>query len=471
MLGNTNKRSLSEWTQLLGNAIAHYIRVYQASSFTVFGGKRTPKGHGEAPALDKLTKWNAGKETVPSQDEVVQTVIKLLDIIPSLDLKTKEKGLKDWSAALSTLFPDLFAKGWLKELQPQDISTLAQRTTKDELAKKIRGTGSSLAIMVEDEDIEEVEMKEVETEEEEKKAGEGEEAESIREPFVVVASVDTTLPETGKQKFSADKITVAMVMIPDERPSTQFKSGQGSHTIAWSLERRAWESLFGAGQLLKEVMDNLKKTLDADTDWEKETKEVKEGKSQGLSSSRTALKQEVAANETSVVEHSLSDWTKLLNEWIKRYVEIYQKSSFATFTETEKSGATTPTGHGEGFALGELDRWEALLKKDPNGTTSKHPSGEEVAKKALALLDIGTWAVTRTNVAIKELLERWKDDFERAFPKVFGMYQKDIEDALDTLQKSEADPFDPNAPRGERKRKLTAFGVASAKKRALAGTH
>ncbi|MGK3963613.1 DUF4157 domain-containing protein [Sorangium sp. So ce118] len=413
------KLPLSGWTRYVSHVVTQYIKLYQKSGFTVYGGKVTPKGHGESSVLYNLDKW-AKTLTGVTAEQVAEQAIDLVDVRSVVAEGSKYKALHNLVDALFTLFPQLFNNKLLYKPTDRQLAGLAYSYSKDEL-KHLLATGSTLeptrdpppglptssatSIVPKPDEVDTA---------------------MASEPFVARARAELKSGRSSSEQFQPTDVTVKDVALADERPDTQFRGVQGSHTIAWSLERRAWRRLFGDGQSLSDVRKGLDKTLNED---EKSAKDmVAAGDTDKASGDRTALMGEVSS---ALSAKSLAEWTELLDNWIERYVSIYQRSPFATFNEVASTGDSTPRGHGEGKALAKLQQWEDILAGGRSLPTTVMP--DTVAVNALALLDLGETAGVRTRLSsvLDDLTTRWKEDFERAFPNVFNTYKTDIEAALD----------------------------------------
>ncbi|APR88469.1 hypothetical protein A7982_13818 [Minicystis rosea] len=430
-------RSTSDWNRYVSYLVTQYIKLYQKSSFTVYGSEvsKTPKGHGEAGALRKLEAWDAGSSAANISDSAAQEAIKLLDIQAALAEPIKYKGIKDWAAALKRLFPNLFLNGALRAPSAGELADLAKSYNKADLKKLLTtGTFSATApfpgpITTSPQGMAALDATTVD-----------ESMES--EPFLARVRAE---PLASGAVLAASNVTVKSVALSDERPETQFFAGQASHTIAWSLERRAWRKMFGDGQPLDQVMNALLHTLNEDEQWAQAV--AKAGNSDKARGDRVNLIQEVTSEVGST--NTQTEWTQKLNDWIERYVAIYQQSPFATFSEPTPDGGSTPLGHGEAHALAKLASWEKR--------TAQPTSDQEVADNALKLLDVGTWVTTAELIDLDRLGKRFLEDLEKAFPQVFAQYGAAIAKELGALKSAPRQPgIDLNAKRSSRAMKRGA---------------
>lgn len=287
-------------------------------------------------------------------------------------------------------------------------------------------------------------------------------------------------------------LKITSIHLPDDRPLTKYgKSGQKSHTVAWTLTLQAITKA-AAGKNLKTFFQYMLHRWGVlnTQDWAKAAKQVLDKKtmySHNANSARLTtlhgwIAPAIAELTTAITGGPKSDlqWTQLIQDNLSQYFEVSASAPLTTY----KDGV--PGGHGEADAnehLGNLEtdvaghgsspEWSAKFQTEfvtNAGHSWKNPhyapdsdemkrihglvSGDTVlnatdtAKRneilvrqlALKYLDIkwsafmlpGSGAIASAETDMKVVLREWETSFKEAFPSTWTHYRGVIMEVANT---------------------------------------
>ncbi|WP_329585373.1 hypothetical protein OG500_32675 [Kitasatospora sp. NBC_01250] len=239
-----------------------------------------------------------------------------------------------------------------------------------------------------------------------------------RRPLPVGVHLD--VPEGRTDKLAGHEVKVSEISISADRPMTRYGGKQRSHTVPWTLTRRAVGGL--AGRNAHELWTELKT----------EVKELREYKPRGTGAeAKDAAK--VATRwddildrldrlpDTPPHDQQLHEWHEQLGDLLSGYVELSQLTSFASFADGRA------VGRGEHSTMKGLDQAEQNAAKKPKpqedeGTgdeSDEEPVGEntigDVVRNKLLDLKENKSLTPEDVVAAKRHLAR---GLLRSFPKL-----------------------------------------------------
>ena len=290
----------------------------------------------------------------------------------------------------------------------------------------------------------------------------------------------------------ASDLKITNIHLPDDRPLTKYgKSGQKSHTVAWTLTLQAI-SKAAVGKNLKtffQYMLHRWGVLNAQ-DWARAAKQVLDNKSiyshnansTRLTTLHGSIAPAIAELTTAITGGPKSDlqWTQLIQDNLSQYFEVSASAPLTTY----KDGV--PGGHGEADANEHLNNleddvaghgnspeWSAKFQtefvtngghswKEPHHTADSDEmkrihtlvSGNSalniadttkrneilVRQLALKYLDIkwsafmlpGSGAIASAETDMKVVLREWETSFKEAFPNTWTQYRGVIMEVANT---------------------------------------
>lgn len=433
------------WQELFANLIRLYMQVYQISTAATYK-RGTAKGHGEAPAMEKLREdeqtLTTGGTPTRSGSQMSTLAEKMLDVqfrLQSLGLLEYAFAVNHWIDSLKITFPRIMAlhgdvitndvlnkkvaPSFKKELISQDADATWVTTVRD-LLNYYDYPANTSDVKSTQPDLPKVVTSGVVTRD---MSGVKVSTRSLTIPTVNLGRLETDFvanvflaPKEGttsaKAEFlselstgvantiqvdvcPAEQMVVKGVLISDtDRPQTKFITAQKSHTVAWTLVRHQMMSL--AGKTLGELLEILEKNFT------KLATDVSNASGKNL----------VAVALGAITTHKSEtypdfEWQQLASALLRWYAIAYQVAESSAYINPEE--AERAKGHGEAHAMRKLRRTEFALS---SGGTPQDAE-QEVINAATTLLDAFV-SVRLSEIEIVRAFEHWRQALTEGFPSV-----------------------------------------------------
>jgi hypothetical protein len=433
------------WQELFANLIRLYMQVYQISTAATYK-RGTAKGHGEAPAMEKLREDEQTLATggTPTRNGSQMSTLaeKMLDVqfrLQSLGLLEYAFAVNHWIDSLKLTFPRVMAKhgdtitndalnkkvapSFKKELLSRDKDAAWVTTVRD-LLNYYDYPANTDDVKSTKPDLPKVTTSGVVTRD---MSGIKVNTRSLTIPSVNLGRLETDFvanvflaPQEGtttsKAEFltqlstgvssiaqvdvaTAEQMVVKKVLVSDtDRPQTKFITAQKSHTVAWTLVRHQMMSL--AGKTLGELLGILEKNFT------KLATDVSNASGKNL----------VAVALDTIKIHKGEtypdfEWQQLASALLRWYAIAYQVAESSAYINPEE--AERAKGHGEAHAMRKLRRTEFALSSGGNSQDSE----KEVIDAATTLLDAFV-SVRLSEMEIVRAFEHWRQALTEGFPSI-----------------------------------------------------
>lgn len=227
-------------------------------------------------------------------------------------------------------------------------------------------------------------------------------------PLAKGSTTQNTQLEFSEMKYAADQVLVNTIMVSDtDRPDTRFKN-QESHTVAWTLVRKATMAL--ANRTVSNLLAHFS---------------VAFGHLAPFSTSPEAEALLQMATQSGILT-SLKDaslpidrWQALMSSLLKLYAQVYQISDAATYKRGKAKG------HGEAAAMAHLEKdEECLATKQPTRPLTNIKA--DVNKLLDVQFRVDALGVQEYAFAV----HHWIDSLHTYFPNLMGTHGHELTQAI-----------------------------------------